>query len=157
VRGVRASKWRGLARACCNVQHVGVGPERGRRGLCRQRILAEDGALAVLYSGGTMTNSRFVLVGFGVVATSLLASCSTCGSIQASDYDQSCSTASDCVVVAEGDSCNGLFCVDCGNAAINVSAQAQYEANLNSIGGQTGICPCPADRTATCDAGVYGL
>ena len=107
-----------------------------------------------------MINPRLVLIGLGAVAATVLASCSntsSCGSIQASDYDQSCSIPSDCVVVAEGDSCNGLFCVDCGNAAINVSAQARYEANLNSIGGQTGICPCPADRIATCDAGVCGL
>ncbi len=104
-----------------------------------------------------MTNSRFVLVGLGVAAASLLASCSTCGSIQASDYDQSCSTASNCVAVAEGDSCEGLFCVDCANAAINVSAQAEYEPNLKSIGGATGICPCPSGPTVTCDAGVCSL
>jgi hypothetical protein len=105
-----------------------------------------------------MANSHLVLVGLGVVAASLLGSCSKlCGSIHASDYDQSCSTASDCVVVAEGDSCNGLFCVDCGNAAINVSAQAQYDENLKNLGGQTGICPCPEGVGATCDAGVCGL
>ncbi len=102
-----------------------------------------------------MTNARFILVGVGVVAASLLASCSNCGSIQASDYDQSCSTASNCVVVSEGDSCRGLFC-NCGNAAINVSAQAEYNANLQSIGG-TALCPCPEGATATCDAGVCGL
>jgi hypothetical protein len=107
-----------------------------------------------------MTSSRFVLIGLGALAATVLASCSSssaCGSIQASDYDQSCSVASDCVVVAEGDSCTGLFCVDCGNAAINVSAKARYEANLKSIGGQTGVCPCPAGPTPTCDAGVCGL
>lgn len=106
-----------------------------------------------------MTKSRFVLVGLGVVAARLLASCSssTCGSIQASDYDQSCSTRSDCVAVAEGDSCKGLFCVDCANAAINVSAQAEYEAALQSIKGPTGICPCPEGATVTCDAGVCSL
>jgi hypothetical protein len=105
-----------------------------------------------------MTNSRVVLVGLGVLAASLLASCSSmCGSIQASDYDQSCSTALDCVAVAEGDSCNGLFCVDCANAAINVSAQAEYEAALQSIKGSTVVCPCPEGATATCDAGVCSL
>src|SRR5277367_1793319 len=107
-----------------------------------------------------MSKTRFVLVAVGVVFASLLASCSSsglCGSIQASNYDQSCSTASDCVVVAEGDSCTGLFCVDCGNAAINVSAQAQYDENLKNIGGHTGVCPCPLGVGATCDAGVCSL
>jgi hypothetical protein len=104
-----------------------------------------------------MTNSRFVLVGLAVVAAGLLVSCSTCGSIEASDYDQTCSTASDCVGVAEGDSCKGLFCVDCANAAINVSAQAEYESALQSINGATGICPCPANPTVACDAGVCVL
>jgi len=109
-----------------------------------------------------MTNSRFVLVGFGVVAASLLVSCSStssgpgCGSIQASDYDQSCSTASDCVGIAQGDSCTGLFC-NCTNAAINVSAQAEYEANLNSTVGKVLACPCPIGATAICDAGVCEL
>jgi hypothetical protein len=103
-----------------------------------------------------MTKSRFVLVGLGVVAAVFLASCSTCGNIQAAEYDQSCSTASDCVAVAEGDSCKGLFCIDCANAAINVSAQAEYEATLQSIKGPTAICPCPegGGPTVICNAGV---
>jgi hypothetical protein len=104
-----------------------------------------------------MTNSRLVLVGLAVGVASLLASCSTCGSIWASDYDQSCSAPSDCVAVAEGDSCMGLFCVDCANAAINVSAEAEYETALENIKGPTGICPCPSGATVTCDAGVCGL
>jgi hypothetical protein len=109
-----------------------------------------------------MTNSRYLLVGLGVVAASLLVSCSStsssaCGSIQASDYDQSCSTASDCVGVAEGDSCKGLFCIDCANAAINVSAAAQYEAEFKRKVGATIVCPCPIGITVTCDAGVCGL
>ena len=120
--------------------------------------------LAVLYLGGTMTNSRVALVGLGVAAASLLVSCSStfptssCGSIQASDYDQSCSTAADCVAVAEGDSCKGLFCVDCPNAAINVSAQGEYERALQGIKGTTVGCPCPSNppgvSNVICDAGV---
>jgi hypothetical protein len=51
----------------------------------------------------------------------------------------------------------GLFCVDCANAAINVSAEAEYETALENIKGPTGICPCPSGATVTCDAGVCGL
>jgi hypothetical protein len=105
-----------------------------------------------------MTNLRIVLVCFG--AAGLLASCgNTCGTIQASNYDQSCSSASDCVGVAEGDSCKGIFCVDCVNAAVNVSAEPQYEADLKNktAGGLGLVCPCPADPPVTCKAGVCSL
>ena len=104
-----------------------------------------------------MTSARVVLVGLGVGAATLLVACSTtCGSIQAADYDQSCSTASDCVAVTEGNSCtSGIFC-NCTNAAINVSAQAEYEANLKTVG-TIALCPCPEGATPTCDAGVCVL
>ena len=50
--------------------------------------------------------------------------------IQASSYDQSCTTDRDCVAVAEGN-----FCYpgagDCANAAINMSAYAQYQADVS--------------------------
>jgi hypothetical protein len=108
-----------------------------------------------------MSNSRFVLVGFGVVAAGFLASCSsssdTCGSIQASDYDRSCSTASDCIGVPEGDSCKGIFCRDCIDAAINVSAEARYAADFKSTVGATVVCPCPIGQSVTCDAGVCSV
>ncbi len=109
---------------------------------------------------GAMANFRFTL-GLMFVVASLSASCassnSTCGSIRASDYDQSCLTASDCVAVAQGDSCKEFFCVDCANVAINVSAEAAYEAALQSIQGPAGVCPCTPQPTVICDAGVCGL
>ncbi len=105
-----------------------------------------------------MFNARFVLLGLG--AAGLLASCSSpfsasCGTIQASEYDQSCSSAFDCVGVAEGDSCKGILCVNCINAAINVAGQSRYETDLKSKTGGPGVdCPCTANPPVTCKAGV---
>jgi hypothetical protein len=47
--------------------------------------------------------------------------------IQASNYDQSCRTASDCILVAEGNFCQSA---GCPNAAINIGAYAQYQADV---------------------------
>jgi hypothetical protein len=55
--------------------------------------------------------------------------------ISASDYNQSCSKNSDCMLIDEGSSC----CAGCGNAAINVSDAAKYNA-------------AAAQRQATCKA-----
>jgi hypothetical protein len=50
--------------------------------------------------------------------------------IQASNYDRSCAVDSDCVAVAEGDVCTPCG-VGCKNAAINVAARAQYQADVD--------------------------
>jgi hypothetical protein len=77
----------------------------------------------------------------------------TCGAIQASDYDQSCGTDSDCVVEPEGDFCVANRCTDCGNAVVSVKAQAQYEADLASKISVPFDCPCPSGPRAVCNHG----
>jgi hypothetical protein len=61
----------------------------------------------------------------GAFCCALAGSCTA----KASNYNQSCKVDSDCVAVHEGDLCN-LCALNCTNAAINVSAQAQYMSDL---------------------------
>jgi hypothetical protein len=55
------------------------------------------------------------LLGFGCSSTEA----------NATNYDQSCEVAEDCVAVIDGDVCCG-----CPNAAINKGAKADYDADL---------------------------
>jgi hypothetical protein len=81
----------------------------------------------------------------------------TCGTIQASDYDQSCSKDSDCIGITVGDFCDAI-CIDCTNAAVNVSAKAQYAADLTSKNaGAALVCPCPSGPPVTCKAGMCSV
>jgi hypothetical protein len=81
----------------------------------------------------------------------------TCGTIRASDYNQSCSSDSDCVGITEGDFCDAI-CVDCVNAAINVAAESQYEADLESKNAGAGeVCPCASGPPVTCKAGTCSV
>ena len=52
----------------------------------------------------------------------------------ASDYNQSCVEAADCVAVIDGDVCCG-----CPNAAINKDAKADYDADLGECEEQCDI------------------
>jgi hypothetical protein len=81
----------------------------------------------------------------------------TCGAIHASDYDQSCSVDSDCVLEPEGDFCAANTCTDCAGAAVSVKAQAQYEADLASKISTPFSCPCPSPPPAICDNGRCAL
>jgi hypothetical protein len=76
----------------------------------------------------------------------------TCGTIKASDYDQSCASDSDCVTEPEGDFC-GAQCTNCPGAVISVMAQAQYEADLASKISMPADCPCPLGPRAVCNHG----
>jgi Sulfatase-modifying factor enzyme 1 len=78
-------------------------------------------------------------------------------SIQASDYDQSCTSDSDCVEVVEGDICGPPLC-SCPNAAINVSAQSAYSADLAKLLPVGPVaCNCgAADLGPHCNSGVCG-
>ncbi len=50
--------------------------------------------------------------------------------VQASDYDQSCATDTDCVSVTEGNICHPSVS-QCPNTAISQSAFAQYQADVD--------------------------
>lgn len=59
--------------------------------------------------------------------------------IQASNYDRSCVSDSDCVLILEGNACYATGCV---SGAINRAAQAQYEADIIGICAPLAInCP----------------
>jgi hypothetical protein len=81
-------------------------------------------------------------------SSSTNADAGACGTILASDYDQSCVHDTDCVGVASGTICTG-HC-DCANDAINASAQATYFANFPNV--QPLACPCAAPMQY-CNAG----
>ena len=52
------------------------------------------------------------------------------GPIEASSYDQSCTTDTDCVAISAQDSCS-LCAFNCNNATINVSAMTRYESDID--------------------------
>jgi hypothetical protein len=66
--------------------------------------------------------------------------------IQASSYDQTCTTNADCVEVAEGNACYPGF-GQCPMATINVGAQAQYNNDLS--GTNANICRTLGDCVFT--------
>jgi hypothetical protein len=53
----------------------------------------------------------------------------TCTEISASNYDQSCTRDSDCILIGEGDSC-GICVLNCPRAAINIRARGQYMSDI---------------------------
>ena len=75
--------------------------------------------------------------------------------IQASNYDQSCTTDSDCVAVAEGS-----FCYPgagrCPSAAIRTSALTQYQADVSKTFAAACVVltSCPAFGSPSCVAGM---
>jgi hypothetical protein len=77
-------------------------------------------------------------------------------SIRASDYDQSCTSDSDCAEVTEGDFCGQFPCI-CPNAAVSVTAKNAYSANLSKLLPASPVaCSCPATLGARCNGGVCG-
>lgn len=72
--------------------------------------------------------------------------------IVASDYDQTCQTDADCVVIAV-DFCNGCpWCSD--TEAINNTSKQQYFDDLKSRDGVLyDVCRCPGPRVPCC---VFG-
>ncbi len=75
--------------------------------------------------------------------------------IEASNYDQSCKTDSDCVAVAEGNACDPGF-RNCPTATINVGDMAKYNAdvamtNAASCGALSG---CLDEPSPCCNGGA---
>jgi hypothetical protein len=79
-----------------------------------------------------------------------------CGTIHASDYDQTCTTSADCGLVTEGDTCT-LPCTACFNAAVNKTARPQYLSDFSSKVAFEKLCSCANLLHAVCDAGVCGI
>jgi hypothetical protein len=80
----------------------------------------------------------------------------TCGTISASDYDQTCAKDSDCTGVTDGNLCSHI-CTNCIDATINVRAVAQYNADFAKKVSEPGVCPCPLGPTPVCNAGKCGF
>jgi len=76
--------------------------------------------------------------------------------IQASNYDQSCATDSDCVPVAEGTRCHPGGGGWCPTAAIRTSALAQYQADVfkSSANACIALGFCPNYAGPCCHAGT---
>jgi hypothetical protein len=103
----------------------------------------ESEAGAVAHDGGDDSEAEASIPAFCVDA----APTQTCiaADIHASNYDQTCLTNSDCVLVVEGYACGS--CSACAPlAAINSSAVSRYEADVAKIVGPTtgggGCAPC---------------
>ncbi len=79
--------------------------------------------------------------------------------IHASDYNQKCASATDCVAINEGDPCG---CPSCGNAAVNKSDQAKFNADFDArrkqCTGPAVFCPASCIYSETsCVAGACGV
>jgi hypothetical protein len=70
----------------------------------------------------------------------------TCVDILLSAYDQSCNSASDCIVIQTGEVCSGQCA--CGNEPVNASQQSRYQQAIRDIA--TGQCNCPLQLAPTC-------
>jgi hypothetical protein len=73
----------------------------------------------------------------------------TAGSIQASQFDQTCNGDADCTGVYQGSLCSMCFCP---NAAINQKALQAYQSDFTPGGPST--CFCPAFPAPVCTNGV---
>ncbi len=65
--------------------------------------------------------------------------------VRASTYDQTCTSAADCVAVFDGNVCSAQC--RCQNSGINRSDLARYQANFPHADGGL-ACPCPAQMIA---------
>ncbi len=74
--------------------------------------------------------------------------------IQASSSDQSCTTDTDCVVIAEGNGCD-VSAFDCPNAAINKGGYAQYQSDIAKTPSAWCYAPsgCPNESGPCCRGG----
>lgn len=74
--------------------------------------------------------------------------------ILASNYDQSCTTDTDCMAIGEGNACSLVG--PCPSAAINKGAYSQYQSDI----AQTpcyGLSGCPSGSGPCCRHGTCGL
>jgi hypothetical protein len=79
-----------------------------------------------------------------------------CGTIQASDYDQTCTKDADCTSVTDGNLCT-IGCTNCPNATINMNALSQYSADFSKKLSGPRDCPCPLGPAPVCNSGTCGF
>ncbi|HEX4514207.1 MAG TPA: hypothetical protein VH054_11745 [Polyangiaceae bacterium] len=69
--------------------------------------------------------------------------------LAASDYDTSCTTASDCTLVFLGNACTSTCA--CENGAIASSSVGAYQADFEAVSdGGSIVCPCPPPAPPSC-------
>jgi hypothetical protein len=90
----------------------------------------------------------------------------SCATISASSYDQTCANDADCVAIAEGNAC--IPCgLSCNTATINAGALAQYKADIANTPAETPssrgcgvsclIVPGPCCRAGRCHTDMQCL
>jgi hypothetical protein len=81
---------------------------------------------------------------------------STCVSVQASSFNQSCKVDTDCIEVATGTLCTGQC--RCPTDTISASAQGAYDMAIAPIlGGPPPNCLCPSPGYAYCAGGTCAI
>jgi hypothetical protein len=70
----------------------------------------------------------------------------TCVDILLSAYDQSCTSASDCIFIQTGEVCSGNCA--CGGQPVNASQESRYQQAIRGI--TFGLCGCPVQLAPTC-------
>ena len=71
--------------------------------------------------------------------------------ILAANYDQSCQTDTDCVLIGEGNACSMVN--PCANAAISKAAYAKYQSDI-AAAPCFALAGCPASLPPCCRQGV---
>lgn len=99
-------------------------------------------------SGGGLGGSSGSTSGGGS-GTSSGSTTVACVFVNPGSFDQTCNQSSDCVNISTGMICTG-DCLCSAGAAINVSGESRYQADLSAIA--TGACPCPAEFPPACIA-----
>jgi hypothetical protein len=89
----------------------------------------------------------------GVVAGSLPTGGEACHAIRAADYNQTCATEADCILVTERKFCTPEACTNCENAAINVKDKVRYQVDTAKNTPTPNNCPCPSPPIAVCNGG----
>jgi hypothetical protein len=76
-----------------------------------------------------------------------------CTDIQASNYDLSCTSDTDCAIVGGfGNSC--IVCLNCAGAAINKASEGQYWIDQRKATAGLLPCVCPTSPSSCCVRGV---
>jgi hypothetical protein len=88
-------------------------------------------------SGGS--SKRLLSLTSGLFPTSDAAACIT---VDLCDYDLSCTSDADCMMVTSGPICTSECIGGCSNAAINVKSAAQYQEALAQLGPVDHACEC---------------
>lgn len=121
---------------------------RGRDEMGRIAVGVSNAALAAAVLAGCSSNEESV--------SALTCTDANIETISASTYDQSCTTAADCVGVGEGNACYPCV-LACPTAAINAASKSSYDTDVAKTSGAARrgsvTCHCPALFAPCCIQG----